>query len=72
MDDFTLNKETGIEGNLPTWPGASAVYSKAYRLMKKYGPDHNLIDALNDGDEEIIKADMLRINLNILTQRQKL
>jgi hypothetical protein len=51
--------ETGIEGNLPLWKGASAVYSKAYRLMDKYGADHALIEALNKGDEEEIKAILL-------------
>ena len=58
-----MGKElTGIEGNLPRWNGASQVYSKAYDHMLKYGADTLLIDALNSGDEEIIKANMLRIN----------
>jgi hypothetical protein len=46
MSNFELSKETGIEGNLPNWPGASAVYSKAYRHLEKYGSDGWLIDAL--------------------------
>lgn len=59
------NKETGIDGNCPTWPHASAVYSKAYAHMAKYSPNHDLIDALARGDEETIKAHMLRINADI-------
>lgn len=27
-------KTLGPEGNLPEWPGASAVYSKAYRVLE--------------------------------------
>ena len=46
-------------GNLPLWPGASAVYS-AY--MRQHGADSQLIDALDSGDEESLKAVMLRIN----------
>lgn len=53
------NEESGIEGNLPSWPGASAVYSRAYALMKKYGADYDLIKALGKGDEEKIKAILL-------------
>ena len=48
--------ETRIEGNLPAWRGASAVYSKAYRYMEKHGADRMLIDALDSGDEEDIKV----------------
>jgi len=55
--------------NLPPWEGASAVYSKAYRHMENHGPDHALIDALNSGDEETIKANMLRINETTLRSR---
>ena len=53
---------TRIDGNCPTWKGASAVYSKAYAYMERYGPDYALIEALEGGDEETIKAIMLRIN----------
>ncbi len=58
-----MRKElTGIEGNLPRWNGASEVYSKAYAYMLKHGADTLLIDSLNSGDEEAVKANMLRIN----------
>lgn len=52
-------KETGIDGNCPTWPGASKVYSAAYKWMEDHGPDHQLIEALGKGDEELIKGIML-------------
>jgi hypothetical protein len=55
-----MSKETGIEGNLPTWPGASKCYSKAYHYMSTYGPDHDLIDALALGDEETTKGILLK------------
>lgn len=58
----TKTKETGIDGNCPTWKGASAVYSRAYRHMEKFGADYALIEALDSGGEERIKACMLRIN----------
>jgi hypothetical protein len=51
-----MKPESGIEGNLPEWPGASAVYSRAYKEMKEKGPDRDLIKALNEGDEEKIKG----------------
>ncbi|KKN67693.1 hypothetical protein LCGC14_0458370 [marine sediment metagenome] len=49
--------------NLPDWPGASEVYSKAYKVLEKrvfdrYDRDE-LIEALNKGDEEKIKGLML-------------
>lgn len=47
------------DDNLPKWRGASAAYSKAYRLMEKYGADTELIKALNRGDEEKIKGILL-------------
>ncbi len=53
---------TEIEGNLPCWKGSSQVYSKAYAYMLKHGADALLIDALNGGNEEAIKANMLHIN----------
>jgi hypothetical protein len=53
------NPESGREGNLPKWRGASAAYSKAYATMAKYGPDAGLIKALNEGDEEKIKGILL-------------
>jgi len=59
-------KETGIDGNCPSWPGASEVYSKAYRYMEKHGADHALIKALEKGNEEEVKANMLRINTESL------
>jgi hypothetical protein len=71
MATFELSKESGIDGNCPTWKGASAVYSKAYCFMEDHGPDYNLIDALDCGDEEILKANMLRINLDGLIQREE-
>ena len=58
-------------GNLPTWHKASAVYSRAYRLMEKHGSDDLLIEALNKGDEEMIKANMLRINEATVTAWRK-
>lgn len=54
-----LHEDTGIDGNCPRWPGASAVYSKAYRLMEERGADHDLIEALDEGNEERIKAILL-------------
>jgi hypothetical protein len=54
--EIKLKEWTLIDGNCPTWPGASAVYSKAYRWMKKHGPNDNLIKSLNKGDEEAIKG----------------
>jgi hypothetical protein len=50
------------DDNLPSWPSASAVYSHAYRVMEKSGADDLLIEALGQGDEETIKANLLRIN----------
>lgn len=56
--------------NLPSWPGAKAVYSRAYRLLTLMSKTHvsvvrgqlvpsetmnELIDALNRGDEASIK-----------------
>lgn len=61
--------ETGIEGNLPTWKGASAVYSHAYRYMAKYGADDSLIEFLDEGNEESIKAHLLRLNADMLDKR---
>ena len=54
--------ETGIDGNCPTWKGASQVYSKAYKYMDEHGPDYDLIAALNEGDEEWIKGILLDHN----------
>lgn len=57
-----MPKETGIEGNLPNWRGASAVYSKAYRILERMaqgGDKDTLIDALNKGNEEQIKGLLL-------------
>jgi len=65
------NPGTGIEGNLPRWRGASAVYSKAYRYMEKYGSDRELIEALNEGDEERIKSILLNYNAMEMRDRQK-
>ena len=62
-------RETGIDGNCPSWHGASGVYSKAYRLMEEHGSDDYLIEALGLGDEERIKACMLRINGEIIHKR---
>jgi hypothetical protein len=62
--------ETGIDGNCPTWKGASKVYSKAYDHMNKHGADYALIKVLNGGNEEEIKAEMLRINTGIIIARQ--
>jgi len=59
------SRESGIEGNLPSWKGASRIYSKAYAYMNEHGEDCSLIDALNSGDEEAIKGNMLRINSEI-------
>ena len=50
--------ESGIEGNLPDWQGASYCYSRAYKLMAKHGPNSLLIDALNSGSEEDIKSQL--------------
>ena len=70
---------TEREGNLPDWPDwpdspgirrASAVYSKAYRLMEQHGADDLLIEALNKGSEETIKFHMLRINGDYVTARE--
>lgn len=57
--------------NLPNWPtgSASAVYSKAYRHMEKNGADQDLIDALNKGDEERIKAILLDANTRKVMER---
>ena len=55
--------------NLPDWPHASAVYSKAYAYMHKYGADVDLIEALTLGDEELIKARMLELNFDVLVKR---
>ncbi len=57
-------------GNLPTWYRAGAVYSRAYRLMAEHGSDDCLIEALNGGDEETIKANMLRINGDVVGKRK--
>jgi len=57
--------------NLPDWKGASAVYRKAYKHMRENGPDYDLIDALNTGNEEDIKRCMLNINTEIVLARQK-
>ena len=54
-----MTAESGIEGNLPLWKGASHCYSKAYAVMKKQGANHPLIKALNKGDEEQIKGILL-------------
>lgn len=59
LDNGLYYKESGIEGNLPLWRGASAVYTKAYLLMAKYGPNTHLIKALGKGDEETIKSILL-------------
>jgi len=64
--------------NLPSWPGASTVYSKAYRRLEEMAAKGHvkrhynrgwrcsvsqemtdLINALNNGDEETIKAALL-------------
>ena len=53
--------------NLPTWPGASSCYSRAYKLLDSQKLDSvkcdMLIEALNEGDEEYIKGVLLE-NLN--------
>ena len=62
-------------GNLPAWPSASAVYSKAYRVLERMAERGHvrkswrqcfvsddmtrLIDALHAGDEETIKGLLL-------------
>ena len=70
-----------MAGNLPSWPGASVCYSRAYRLLERmakaghvtrqhygyrrgYGCSvsqemRDIIDALNIGGEEAIKAALL-------------
>ena len=55
--------------NLPPWKHASAVYSRAYALLRDLGADGDLIDALGDGDEERIKASMLRLNAMALRKQ---
>ncbi len=52
--------------SLPSWPGASSCYSRAYRLLEKWAvagscqeETTDLIDALNRGDEESIKATLM-------------
>ncbi len=61
--------------NLPNWPGAAAVYSRAYKVLEYMAQNGHVtrtffrrwyctvseemsyfIDALNEGDEEKIKA----------------
>jgi hypothetical protein len=54
--------------NLPNWEGASAVYSKAYRILREYMPGisepaKDLIEALNSGDEERIKGLLLMTHI---------
>lgn len=52
--------------NLPEWASASAVYSKAYRVLESMALRHasmddrrRLIEALDKGDEEVIKGLLL-------------
>ena len=48
--------------NLPDWPGASKVYSKAYMVIEQMSNGEEkdeLIEALNKGDEEKIKGLLL-------------
>ena len=71
MGKRSITKWTGINGNCPEWPGALAVYSKAYKYMNEHGSDQLLIDALDSGDEECIKANMLRINMLKMKENEK-
>jgi hypothetical protein len=61
--------------NLPSWPGASVVYSRCYRLLGRMARNGHvarrrgrcvtsaemdtIIDALNRGDEEYLKGILL-------------
>lgn len=63
-------EETGIDGNCPTWPHASAVYSHAYRWMREHGADVDLIDALAIGNENDIKARILDLNTLYVLNRE--
>lgn len=60
-----MDKETGIDGNCPDWPGASKIYSWAYAFMREHGASEFLIEALEKGDEETLKA----IKLDIQTRK---
>ena len=57
--------------NLPTWPGASAVYSNLYTVLARMAPTHvvkrsgkcfpsedmnEIIEALRKGDENALKS----------------
>ena len=53
--------------NLPNWPRASEVYSRAYRVlyqMQGNADAHPLIEALSAGDEERIKGLLLQAHDN--------
>jgi hypothetical protein len=68
-----------MSSNLPNWPGASEVYSRAYKVLENMaGRGHvtvlgmrshvsddmsKLIFALNRGDEEIIKGLLLQTHI---------
>lgn len=71
MNTREARTEHLVAGNLPRWQGASEVYSKAYRYMERHGADDALIKALAGGDEETIKAHMLRINTDALLERKE-
>jgi hypothetical protein len=71
-----------MAGNLPSWPGASSVYSYLYKVLEELGAEwwsrevaaakkkgraprppftvpeemSDIIDALDEGDEETLKA----------------
>lgn len=57
--------------SLPTWAGASSAYSRAYRTLERMARNghvskrhvseemHDLIEALNEGNEERIKGLLL-------------
>lgn len=68
-----------MSSNLPNWPGASEVYSRAYKVLENMaGRGHvtvlgrrshvsddmnKLIFALNRGDEEVIKGLLLQTHI---------
>jgi len=68
MKTLELKAWSGIEGNLPSWPGASHCYKRAYRMLENMAlhghvryrtPSSemdDLIEALDRGDEEKIKG----------------
>jgi hypothetical protein len=68
-----------MSSNLPNWPGACEVYSRAYKVLENMaGRGHvmvlgmrshvsddmsKLIFALNRGDEEVIKGLLLQTHI---------